>query len=57
LEDGSIWRVSPIGRVDTALWLPVSDISVVEIDDSPASYLLVNTDDDEKASACLLGHQ
>lgn len=54
LEDGSVWQVDPLDRVDTALWLPPSDLVVVETADSPASYLLVNTDDGEKATACLL---
>ena len=57
LEDGSVWRVDDVDRIDTMLWLPVSDITVVESDDSPSSYLLVNTDDDEKVGACFLGHK
>jgi hypothetical protein len=57
LEDGSIWRVDPMDQLDTLLWLPVSDITVIENDGSSGSYLLVNTDDSEKAHACHLGHQ
>jgi hypothetical protein len=57
LEDGSVWRVNPMDRVDTALWLPVSNVTVLERPDSPVSYLLVNTDDDEKAVACFLGRK
>jgi len=54
LEDGSVWQIDPMDRLDTALWLPPSDIAVIETEDSPMSYLLVNTDDGEKATACLL---
>lgn len=55
LEDGSVWQIDPMDRLDTMLWLPTSDITVIETDDSPMSYVLVNTDDREKAGACLLG--
>jgi hypothetical protein len=53
LEDGSIWQVDPMDRVDTAVWLPITNITVLESEDG---YLLINTDDDEKANAQLL-HQ
>ena len=51
LEDGSVWQVDPLDRIDASLWLPITDITVVESDDG---YLLVNTDDGEKARAELL---
>jgi hypothetical protein len=54
LEDGSIWQIDPMDRLDTSLWLPPSEIAVIETNNSPMSYLLVNTDDGEKATACLL---
>jgi hypothetical protein len=44
LEDGSRWLVDPIDRIETALWLPVSNIVVCE-------RMLINTDDGEKAGA------
>lgn len=53
LEDGSVWQIDSLDTIDTALWLPVSDITVVE---SRGGYLLINTDDGEKAHATLL-HQ
>jgi hypothetical protein len=53
LEDGSVWLIDPLDRIDTALWLPITDITVVE---SEGDHLLVNTDDGEKAHARLL-HQ
>jgi len=44
LEDGSIWEVDPVDAIDSALWLPVTDIVVC--DDK-----LINTDDNETVSA------
>jgi len=40
LEDGTIWEVSSLDRIDTALWLPLTDVIIC--DDK-----LINTDDDE----------
>lgn len=40
LEDGSVWEVDSIDRIDSMLWLPVSEI--VACDDK-----LINTNDDE----------
>lgn len=48
LEDGSIWQVDLADRVDSALWLPTTDI--VACDDK-----LINTDDNETVSATRLG--
>lgn len=44
LEDGSVWEVDAGDTVDSALWLPVSDI--IACDDK-----LINTDDNESVSA------
>lgn len=44
LEDGSVWKIDPIDQVDTMLWLPTTDITVCQ-------YLLINTEDNEKAGA------
>ena len=44
LEDGSHWRVSMIDRIDSMLWLPVSDIVVC-----PGK--LINVDDNESVDA------
>ena len=51
LEDRSVWEIDLFDRLDTALWLPITNITVVEI---TAGYLLINTDDGEKAHAKLL---
>ncbi len=53
LEDGSVWKVDAMDSIDSALWLPISNISVVE---SSSGTLLINTDDEEKVHATLL-HQ
>ena len=59
LEDGSLWEIDPLDRVDAMLWLPISDITILESDDgSPGyNYLLVNTDDGEKAHAKPVGRR
>jgi hypothetical protein len=59
LEDGSMWDVNPLDRINTSLWLPVSNVTILKA--SPAvgeyKYSLVNTDDKEKALAKYLGKQ
>ncbi len=57
LEDGSVWEISPLDRIDTSLWLPVSDITVTDGDDPGYPYLLINKDDGETANAKLLSHR
>jgi len=57
LEDGSLWNISAVDRVDTALWLAATNITVLE-SRSPIGdykYTLVNKDDGEKALAKYLG--
>ena len=53
LEDGSLWQIDPIDKIDAMLWLPISNITVTESTSvSPGyDYLLINTDDGEKAHA------
>jgi hypothetical protein len=51
LEDGSIWQVDLLDRIEAKLWLPLTDITVIE---SAIGYLLINTDDGEQAHAKLL---
>ena len=57
LEDGSVWEIDPFDRISTVLWLVIDDITVVESDDGTPGYdyLLINTDDKEKAHAKYLG--
>jgi len=47
LEDGSLWKVDSVDVIDSALWLPISDI--VMCDDK-----LINTDDNEAVGATRL---
>jgi len=54
LEDDSLWEVSPLDTMDTALWLATTDITVVDSDDALYPYRLINTDDGETAEARLV---
>ena len=44
LEDGSVWQVDSVDAIDSALWLPTTNI--VTCDDK-----LINTDDGETVGA------
>lgn len=59
LEDGSLWQLDPMEKIDAMLWLPISNITVVESSAGSIgyNYLLINTDDDEKAHAKYMGNQ
>jgi hypothetical protein len=59
LEDGSLWQVDPLDKIDAMLWLPVSDIKVVKsTSGSPGyDYTLINTDDGEEAHAKYMGNE
>lgn len=57
LEDGSLWEVSALDRINTALWLATTDITVIEAR-APIGdfkYVLINTDDGETAKVKYLG--
>jgi len=54
LQDGSLWQVAPIGRVDSNLWLPTTDITVINGDDPSYPYKLINTEDNETVDARLV---
>jgi len=56
LSDGSIWKVSPLNQVDTALWLPVTDVRIVAGDDPSYPYKMINKDDGEVANVELLSY-
>ena len=59
LEDRSLWQIDPLDKINATLWLAISSITVVESNAvSPRyNYLLINTDDGEKAHAKYLGKQ
>lgn len=48
LEDGSMWEVDDVDTVDTAIWLPVSNVVVCE-------NKLINVDDNESAGVTPIG--
>lgn len=57
LEDGSLWEINAIDRINTMLWLPITNISVL-VAKTPIGdykYTLVNKDDGETALAKYLG--
>lgn len=57
LEDGSLWEVSPLDVITSILWLPVSNIYVVESENPLYPYKLINTDDGESVEAKYLGQK
>lgn len=59
LEDGSLWEIDRIDKIDAMLWLPISNITVMESSSGSLGYdyLLINTDDGEKAHAKYIGNQ
>lgn len=59
LEDGSLWEVDRLERLNASLWLPMARVTVLSSSrGSPGyDYLLINTDDGEKAHAKYVGKQ
>jgi hypothetical protein len=57
LEDGSLWEINAVDRIDTAFWLPVTNISVslAKTTVGEYKYTLLNKDDGETALAKYLG--
>lgn len=45
LEDGSVWQVDPINRIDTILWLPTENVLILD------QNTLLNIDQKQKVSA------
>jgi len=58
LEDGSLWKIDPIETANAMLWLPISDVMIIEsTDGSPGyDYLIICIDDSEKAHAKYMGN-
>jgi hypothetical protein len=54
LEDGTLWMVSPLDIIDSALWLPISEITVVDGNNPVYPFRLINTDDNEIVNAKLI---
>ncbi len=59
LEDGSLWQINSVDQIDTTLWLPITEISVIRDDQGGGEYkyLLINKEDGEKAQAKYLGKE
>jgi len=59
LEDGSVWKVNPYDKINALLWLPASEIVILDGGSRclAGEYLLVNTDDGEGACARPAGSQ
>lgn len=59
LEDRSLWEIDGFDKLDAMLWLPLSNITVTaSTSGSPGyGYLLINTDDGEKAHAKYIGRE
>jgi hypothetical protein len=58
LEDGSLWAISPMDRINTMLWLPVERITVLANPDSlQYPYRLINTDSKSTAEAKYVGKE
>ena len=59
LEDGSLWEIDPFDKINAMLWLPISNITVIESSSGTPGYdyFLINTDDGEKAHAKYIGKQ
>lgn len=59
LEDGSLWEIDPMDKLNASLWLAISPISVIASKGGSLGYeyLLINTDGGEKAHAKFMGKQ
>lgn len=54
LADSSVWEVSRLSRIDTALWIALTDVVVIEGDGVRYPYKMINKDDGEIADVRLL---
>jgi|SRR5579862_7437952 len=55
LEDGSLWEISSVDRINSMLWLPVETVHVVTSSSSLSGYKIVNTDAGDSADATFVG--
>jgi hypothetical protein len=51
LEDGSMWQISPIDKIETTLWLPTEGITIIESKNPTFPYKLINGDGRSSAEA------
>ncbi len=54
-----MWEVNSLDRINTTLWLPVTNVTILKANQPVGEYryTLINTDDGEKALAKYLGKQ
>jgi hypothetical protein len=57
LEDGSLWEIAVLDRIDTMLWLVVDNVTVVESSHTMFPYKLINTTQGKTAEAKYVGQQ
>ena len=57
LEDGSLWAVAPLEKLDASVWMTMSKITVLQSSHGPPGYdyQLVNTDDGKAVHAKYVG--
>lgn len=57
LEDGSLWDINAVDRIDTMLWLPTEEVFVMEEPGMVGAYRLINTDSEDDVMAIYLGNR
>jgi len=58
LEDGSMWEIQLLDRIDTALWLPITNVTALVASSAiECRYTLINKNNGEKALAKYLGRE
>jgi len=55
LEDGSLWQISPLDKINTMLWLPTENVVVVESNNPQYPYKLVGERDTAEAKLVTRG--
>ncbi len=51
MDNGSIWQVEELDAINSMLWLPLTDVTVIDGDGIEYPYKLVNTEDNEIVNA------
>lgn len=54
LENGSLWQINPLSKVDAILWLPTERITIIESGNAVYPYKLINSDGKSTAEAKLI---
>jgi hypothetical protein len=54
LEDGSVWQINPLNKVDAILWLATERITIVDSGNALYPHKLINTDGKSTAEAKLI---